>query len=105
MPDGHVAEMGGRHVLAHHRLEVEHVDGILRRLDQVRGIERRPRQRVGQLRLRQQRLGEGELVGVGERGAGGDELQKPAPVGGLIEFVRHVASSHSAGILYGAPPL
>ncbi len=44
----HVAEMCGRHVLLGHRFEVEHVDRVLRTLDQRTAARRRPYHRIGQ---------------------------------------------------------
>ena len=46
---GHIAEMCRRHVLAAYRLEVEDVDRILGRCDQLVGAHRRPGERVREL--------------------------------------------------------
>jgi hypothetical protein len=69
-----VAEMRRRHLLAHHRLEIEHVDDVFRVRDQVVGVQRRPYQRIGKPGLGQQGLGEGAHVRIGKRSRGGDEF-------------------------------
>ena len=52
----HVAEMRRRNVGAADRLEIENVDRLLRALDQVLGLERRPHDGIGQLRARRRTL-------------------------------------------------
>ena len=80
----HVAEMRRRHVRAHDRLEIEHVDRVLGRLDEVLGLERRPYDGVGKLGS-----GLGPLPGEsfepagGQQRAPGQELQELATAGGL----------------------
>src|SRR5437879_12599377 len=49
---GHVAEMRRRHGLARHRLELEHVDRLGRRLDEILRPKRRPEDRIGKPRRR-----------------------------------------------------
>jgi len=46
---GHVAKMRGRNVLAADRLEIEDVDRLLGRLDELVGAHGRPHQRIGKL--------------------------------------------------------
>src|SRR5207237_587378 len=75
---GHVAEMGGWHVLPRHRLEIEHVDRFLRALDQLVWLECGPGDGVGRARLRQE-LREHRRAGGGDR-ACGEELQEPATI-------------------------
>ena len=79
---GHVAEMRRRNVLRRHRLEVEYVDGFLRRGDQLVERARRPDHGIGQPRRRLGRHG-GE-IGRGEQGARGEELQESAAARGLV---------------------
>ena len=67
----HVAEMRRRHVLVHHRLEVEDVDGLARRGDQLVERARAPYRRIGQALLLRQRLGS-----VGHERTRSKELQE-----------------------------
>ncbi len=74
---GHVAEMRGRHVLAADRLEIEHVDRVLGRLDELVRAHRRPHQRIGQLAP-----GDQSFAGEGEEPAGGQAAGCPPEIAG-----------------------
>ena len=81
---GHVAEMRGRDSRTHDRLEIEHVDRVLRRLDEILRAQRRPDDGVGKLGPRNRPLaGEGFNPAGGEQRAAGQELQELATAGGL----------------------
>ena len=76
-PDGHVAEMGRRHVLVHHRLEIEDIKSLLRAGYQMIVVARRPDERIGRpfrVRLRS----EGRKAGPGEQRARGEKLDEAA---------------------------
>jgi hypothetical protein len=80
----HVAEMRGRHAHAHDRLEIEHIDRVLRRLDEFFRTQRRPHDGVGKLVSGNGSLtGEGFKPAGGEQRAAGQELQELAAAGGL----------------------
>ena len=83
---GHVAEMRRRHVLPAHRLEIEDVDGLLRRLDEVVRLPRPPHQRIGHHRLGQQRFGQGGRAARSQQRTRGEILQEAAAVRGGIVF-------------------
>ena len=76
---GHVAEMRRGHGLARHRLEIEHVDRLGRRFDEVLGSQRRPEDRIGKPRRRRRAVGgERAEAGIGQQRTAGQELQEPA---------------------------
>src|SRR5262249_2305226 len=75
--------MRGWNVLPAHRLEVEHVDRLLRRFDELVGTHGRPRQRVGKFGPRREPFA-GESVARAEQRTRGQELKKLAPAGGGI---------------------
>src|SRR5205085_529163 len=80
----HVAEMRRRNVLARHRLEIEHVDRVLGRGDQVFGAHRRPADWV----FRRER-GESR---PGEQRTARHELQKAAAAFSFDIRARHCSS-------------
>src|SRR5262249_58883077 len=87
---GHVAEMRGRHVLAADRLEIEDVDRLLGRLDEVVRAHGRPHQRIGKPAAgRKPFAGKGVEPSSGEQRTSGQELQEFAPAGGVISERRH----------------
>src|SRR5580704_9415274 len=89
---GHVAEMRRRHVLVHHRLEIEHVERFLGTSNQVIVVARRPHERIGRpLRTRLRR--ERGKVGAGEQRACGEKLNEAAAAGRLLDDRRHDGSS------------
>src|SRR5262249_50556712 len=89
---GHVAEMCGWHVVAAHRLEVEDVDRLLRRLYQLVRFHRPPHQGIGQLVARQEHLaGESLKATGGEQRTAGEKLQEPAAIGSVISKRRHAS--------------
>src|SRR5262249_55346795 len=105
--------MRGRNVVAADRLEIEDVDRLLRRLDELIRTHGRPHQRIGKLAAgRKPFAGEGFKPSGGEQRTSGQKLQELAPAGGLIGERRHGEPSLkkrrardptlSAGI--GAPP-
>ena len=88
----HVAEMRGRNVLSAHRLEIEHVDRLLWRFDELVGTHGRPRQRVGKFGPRRESFAGKCSVGAEQR-TRSQELKKLAPAGGVIGKRRHGRSS------------
>src|SRR5262249_47728763 len=90
------AEMRGRNVLPTHRLEVEDVDRLLGRLDELLRAHRRPRQRIGKLAPRHERFA-GESPTRGEQRTPGEELQEFAPAGGVFGKRRHGEPSFERG--------
>src|SRR5262245_29669834 len=87
---GHVAEMRGRNVIAADRLEIEDVDRLLGRLDEVVGAHGRPHQRIGKLGPgRKPFAGEGFKPSGGKQRTSGQELKELAPAGGVIGERRH----------------
>ena len=73
----HVAEMGRRHVLVHHRLEIEDIERLFRARYQMIVVARRPDKRIGRpfrIRLRGQR----REAGPGEQRACGEKLDEAA---------------------------
>ena len=80
---GHVAEMRRRNVLPRHRLEIEHVDGFLRVLDDLHGRRGRPQHRIRQ--LGRDFLSPGGQAAICQQGTGGQEFQELAATGGLID--------------------
>ena len=95
---GHIAEMGRRHVLVHHRLEIEDVERLLRARDQMVVVARRPDERIGRpLRhfFRQRRKG-----GAGEQRACGHELDEAAAARDLGGGQRHHGYSSLLRILF-----
>ncbi len=77
---GHVAEMRRRHVLVHHRLEIEYVERFLGAGDQMVVVARRPDERIGrQLRIRLSR--QRRKTGAGEQRACGEKLNEAAAAG------------------------
>ncbi len=78
----HVAEMRGRHVLVHHRLEIEHVECFLRTRNQVLVVTRCPHERVGRplrVLLRQRREAR-----AGKQRTCGEELDETAAARGFF---------------------
>jgi hypothetical protein len=65
---GHVAEMRGRNVLAADRFEIEDVDRLLGRLDELVGAHGRPHQRIGKLAA-----GRKPFAGKGVKPSGGEQ--------------------------------
>src|SRR5262249_43829936 len=88
--EGHVAEMRGRNVLAADRLEIEDVDRLLGRFDELFGAHGRPHQGIGELAPgRKPFAGEGVEPSGGEQRTSGQELQEFAPAGGVSSERRH----------------
>jgi hypothetical protein len=82
--------MRRRDVVAADRLEVEHVDRFLGRLDQRVRPHGRPHQRIGKLApWREAFAGEGLESASREQRTSGQELQELAPAGGAIGKRRH----------------
>jgi hypothetical protein len=78
----HVAEMRGRHILLHRRLEVEHVERLARIGDQPVEVARRPVHRIVRPYALRQRA-------MRDERARGEELQQAAPACGLNVLPRH----------------
>src|SRR5262249_43085108 len=91
-------EMRGRNVLPTHRLEVEDVDRLLWRLDELLRAHRRPRQRIGKLAPRHERFA-GESPTRGEQPTPGEDLQECGPARRVFGKRRH----GEAGFERGAP--
>ncbi len=72
----HVAEMRRRQVLVRHELEIEDIDGVARRSDQLLEQPRPPQRGIGQAL---QFLG--QCLAAGEQRARGKELQEAATIG------------------------
>src|SRR5262245_11454664 len=82
--------MRRRDVLAADRLEVEDVDRLLGRLDELVRAHRRPHQWIGELAPRRQAFaGKGFEPASGEQRTSGEELQELAPAGGAVGKRRH----------------
>src|SRR5262245_17700854 len=82
--------MRGRNVLAADRLEIEDVDRLLGRLDEVVRAHGRPHQRIGKPAAgRKPFAGKGVEPSSGEQRTSGQELQEFAPAGGVISERRH----------------
>src|SRR5262249_49823088 len=87
---GHGAKMHGGNVLAADRLEIEDVDRLLGRLDEVVRAHGRPHQRIVKLAAgRRPFAGERVQCARGPQRTPGQELQELAPASGLIGERRH----------------
>src|SRR5258708_30347719 len=75
-------------VVAAHRLEIEHVDRLLGRLDQLVGAHWRPHQGIRQLYSRCRSIA-GPSAGGHKQGACGEELEKLAAARSFLCKRRH----------------
>ena len=81
----HVAEMRRRHVLAAHRLKVEHVDRLIGALDRILGIERGPVAGIRKPSHGCRDLARDRSPSAGrQQRAAGQELQEAASAGSLM---------------------
>ena len=85
---GHIAEMRRRHVLVHHRFEIEHVERLLGTRNQVVVVARRPDERIGRT-LRNRLRRERRKAAAGEQRACGEKLNEAATAGRPIDDRRH----------------
>src|SRR3984893_1889100 len=90
----HVAEMRRRDVSAAHRLEIEHVDRLPGRLDQLVGAHWRPYQGIRQLRSQGRSIAGPSAAGH-KQGACGEELEKLAAARSFLCKRRHAGPPSS----------
>src|ERR1700674_5455907 len=80
--------MRRRHVLVHHRLEIEHVERFLGARNEMVVVARRPDEGIGRPPWKR-RFGERRKSRSGEQRARCDKLNKAAATGGAIDTRRH----------------
>src|SRR5262249_60980800 len=85
----HIAEMRRRHVLLHHRLEIEDGERLFRLADELADVPRRPRQWIGRTRRSGDVLRKSRPANLRQQWAPDQELQDAATARGPLKWRHH----------------